>query len=420
LRLHHGLVPDRVLLDTGPLRRSREFRLLFVAQLGGVSASQLTMVAVAYQIYDLTRSSLQVGAVSTVQLVPLILGALLGGSVGGAVDRRRILLGTVVALCLVSLGMVANAAAARPSVVLLYGLTAVAAGAGGVVSTVCNAAVPSMVESVELVAAYASMQVTDQLAMVAAPAGTGLLIGVVHLPTVYALAAIAYGLMGLAALRMSPSAGPAPTGRPLRNGLRYLRGRQVLQGVYLIDLGAMIFGLPRSLFPAIASSVFRGGGATLGLLYAAPGAGALVGALATGWVERVRRRGWAVILAVCVWGATIAVFGVVRILWLALVLLVVAGWADVVSAVLRSSLLHSSIPESVRHALASLQIAVVEGGPRLGDLEAGAVATLSTTEMSVVSGGLACIVGAMVVATLFPRFRRSGSQPSTERPASAN
>ena len=218
----------------------------------------------------------------------------------------------------------------------------------------------------------------------------------------------------------------APGGRrkpaSITEGVRYLKGRQPLQGAYLIDLNAMVFGMPRALFPAMAVSVFHGGAGTLGFLYAAPGAGALLGAVTTGWLERVRRQAWAVIVAVCVWGAAVAAFGFVHVLVVALILLGVAGWADVVSAVLRSAILQSSVPEALRGRIASLQIAVVEGGPRLGDLESGAVATAVSTQFSVVSGGLACMAGAVVLAAAMPGFRhfRRGSGRGADAPSSSD
>jgi predicted MFS family arabinose efflux permease len=192
----------------------------------------------------------------------------------------------------------------------------------------------------------------------------------------------------------------------------------VLQGVYVIDINAMVFGMPRALFPAMAGSVFGGGTVVLGLLYAAPGAGALAGAVTTGWVAHVRRQGWAVIVAVCVWGAAITVFGLVDTLWVALVLLAVAGWADVISAVLRNTILQSTTPDRLRSRMSSIQMAVVQGGPRLGDLESGAVATLTTLEFAVVSGGLACIAGAVVIGALMPAFRhhRAGHDDVDEVP----
>jgi predicted MFS family arabinose efflux permease len=155
----------------------------------------------------------------------------------------------------------------------------------------------------------------------------------------------------------------------------------------------------------MAGSVFGGGTITLGFLYAAPGAGALVGALTTGWVAHLRRQGWAVIVAVCVWGAAITVFGLVDTLWVALLLLAIAGWADVISAVLRNTILQSDIPERFRSRMSSIQMAVVQGGPRLGDLESGLVADLTSIEFAVVSGGLACIAGAALIGALMPAFR---------------
>jgi predicted MFS family arabinose efflux permease len=191
-----------------------------------------------------------------------------------------------------------------------------------------------------------------------------------------------------------------------KEGLRYLRTRQALQGVYLIDINAMVFGMPRALFPAMADTIFHGGTITLGFLYAAPGIGAFVGALTTGWVTHLRRQGWTVIIAVVFWGVAIAVFGFVDTLWIALVLLAIAGWADVISAVVRNTILQTSIPERFRSRMSSIQMAVVQGGPRLGDLESGAVATVTSVEFAVVSGGLACIAGAAIIGALMPLFRR--------------
>jgi MFS family permease len=189
-------------------------------------------------------------------------------------------------------------------------------------------------------------------------------------------------------------------------GLSFMRGRQAIQGTYLLDIDAMVFGMPRALFPALGLSVFHGGAQAVGFLYAGPGAGALIGALTTGWVAGVRHQGRAVVIAVIVWGAAITAFGLVPWLALAVALLALAGWADVISAVFRNTILQSSIPDRLRGRLSAVQIAVVQGGPRLGDLEAGAVADGFGTVPSVVSGGLACIAGAVVLAALLPGFRR--------------
>jgi MFS family permease len=423
LSLHDEGVARRILIDLDPLREIRDFRLLFGAQLVGVFGTQLTMVAIPFQVYSLTRSSLQVGAVSLAQLVPLILGALIGGSIGDAADRRHILGASSSLLALTSGALAFNATLAHPSVVALYLVSATAAGLGGVVSTTCSAAVPSLIETRQLVAAYSSMQVVDQLGMVAAPALSGLLIGAVHLQWVYALVVVTDAVATFTVWGMSAIPPPSGASHPglgsVVAGFRYLRGRQALQGAYLIDVNAMVFGLPRALFPALAFSVFHGGPGTLGYLYAAPGAGALVGALTTGWLERVGRPAWVVVAAVCAWGAAIVAFGLVHVLWIALLLLAMAGWADVISAVLRTTILQASVDEEFRTRISSLQIAVVEGGPRLGDLEAGAVATALSTQFSIVSGGLACVVGALVVAGLMPGFRHYRSRRRPGDPLAA-
>jgi MFS family permease len=417
-------VASRILLDLDPLRDSRDFRLLFTGQLIAELGAMLAMVAIPFQVYALTRSSLQVGAVSLAQLGPLILGALAGGTVGDALGRRPVLVTALGGLAVTSGGLAATAALAHPPVAVIYLVSAVGAGLGGVLSTICTAAVPSLVAARHLIPAYATMQVVDQIGMVAGPALAGLLIGVVPLPWVYALVAVSYLAAALIMWRMS--AGPpaqARAGRPglgsVLDGLRYLRGRQALQGAYLIDINAMVFGMPKALFPALAAAVFHGGPSTLGYLYAAPAAGALLGALTTGWLDRARRPGWAVIVAVCVWGGAITAFGFARVLWLALALLAVAGWADVISAVLRATILQSSVPDELRGRMSGLQIAVVEGGPRLGDLEAGTVASLVSAEFSIVSGGLACIAGAALLTVLLPGFRRYRRPALASQPAQA-
>jgi MFS family permease len=403
-------MPGRILVDTSPLRESRDFRLLFTGQLVSVLGTQLTVVAIPYQVYGMTHSSLQVGAVSLAQLFPFIAGALMAGPIGDAVDRRPIMVWTSAAMALTSTGLAINAAVAHPSLIVIYLVSAVAAGLMGFSSTARMASVPGLVERRRLPAAFALNQILIQVGVIVGPALSGVLLGI-GLPLVFGLDAGTFVVACVCTALMAPIP-PTHDGRgrsvwqSTKEGLRYLRSRQALQGVYLIDINAMVFGMPRALFPAMAGSVFGGGTITLGFLYAAPGVGALVGAVTTGWLEHVRRQGWAVIVAVAVWGGAITVFGLVDTLWIALVMLAVAGWADVISAVLRNTMLQTSIPERFRSRMSSIQMAVVQGGPRLGDMESGLVATVTTIEFAVVSGGLACIVGAALIGTLMPGFRR--------------
>jgi MFS family permease len=388
-----------------------------------VLGNQLTTVAVPYQVYQLTHSSLMVGLVSTTQLFPLIAGSLLGGSVVDAMDRRRLLMIAQVLMAACSAGLAVNTdlgTALWP----LFVLPALAAGFSGLDSAGRNAIMPNMVRRSEVSTANAIFQALFQFGLVAGPALAGLLLAGAGVRFVYWMDVASFGAALVAVFLISPQ--PAPAGgsghrpglRSILEGLAFVRGRQAIQGAYLIDINAMVFGMPRALFPALAVSVFGGGAATLGFLYAAPGAGALAGALTTGWVSRIQRQGLAVIVAVIAWGAAVAAFGLVSWLPLALVLLALAGCADVISAVFRSTIIQLAVPDALRGRLAGLQIAVVTGGPRIGDLEAGAVATAFGTTVSVVSGGLACIAGALLLARLLPGFRRqrmdqgaAGSEP---------
>jgi MFS family permease len=411
----------RLLIDLGPLRRYRDLRLLTGGQLICVLGNQLTAVAVPYQVYQLTRSSLFVGLVALAQLVPMVAGALLGGAVTDAVDRRRLLLGVEVLLAACSAGLALNAGRA-PALWPLFVLPAAAAGLGGLDDAGHTAIIPRLVRRDEVASANAIFQSLFQFGGVAGPTVAGLLLAGTGIRIVYWADAASFGAAFAALLLIGPQPPDrAPGGRRLPSvteGFRYVRQRQALQGAYLIDINAMVLGMPRALFPALAATVFGGGARTVGLLYSAPGAGALIGALTTGWVSRVRRQGRAVIVAVIVWGLAITGFGAIA--WLAgrlpghagvalatgLVLLAAAGWADVISAVFRSTIVQLSVPSALQGRLSGLHIAVVTGGPSLGSLESGAVATAFGNVASVISGGVGCVVGAVLLARLLPGFRR--------------
>jgi hypothetical protein len=411
----------RVLLDVSPLRESREYRLLYVGQLVSFMGRQLTVVAVPYQVFLLTDSSLAVGLVSLGQLGPLIVCSLLGGSVADAVDRRKLLLLTQLALAATSAGLAVNAMSSSPAVWPLYLLTAAAAGLSGIDAPTRSAAVPSLIRREQMPAAAALMQTLIQTGQVVGPALAGLVIAGVSLSAAYWLDVATFGVATVTLLAMKPM---VPEGGGTRagfasvaEGVRYLKGRRALQGTFVIDINAMVFGMPRALFPAMARDVFGGGAGVLGLLSAAPGAGALAGAVTTGWVSGVRRQGLAVVVAVCAWGVAIAAFGLTSSLPLALLFLAAAGASDVVSAVFRNTILQLSVPDRLRGRLSAIHIAVVTGGPRLGDAEAGAVAALTTPQVSVVTGGLACVAGAAAIGKLWPQLTRwtmeDAEEPST-------
>jgi MFS family permease len=406
----------RLFIDLTPLRRSRDFRWLIGGELVSVLGTQLTTVAVPYQVYRITHSSLDVGLVSLFQLFPLIAGSLLGGSVVDAMDRRRLLIMAQVLPALCSAGLAINTDLGT-SLWPLFVLPAASAGFSPLDNAARSAIVPRLVRRSELSTANAMFQSLFQFGLVVGPAIAGLLLAGAGVRFVYWMDVASFAAAASGAFMMSPQPPRGATAhragfRSIIEGLRFVRGRQAIQGAYLIDINAMVFGMPRALFPALAIKLFGGGAATLGLLYAAPGAGALIGALTTGWVSRIQRQGLAVIFAVIAWGAAITAFGLVHWLPAALVLLAAAGCADVISAVFRSTIVQLAVPDALRGRLAGLQIAVVTGGPRIGDLEAGAVATGFGDTFSVVSGGLACIVGALVLARLLPGFRQQRMEPA--------
>jgi len=410
----------RLLADLTPLRASRDFRLLFlgagVSQLG----RQLTVVAIPYQVFLLTHSSLAVGLVGLATVGPLVVLSLAGGAIADAVDRRKLLLVTQVLSASVSAALAVNAASAQPRLWPIYVLAALAAGLAGVDLPTRSAIVPGLVGREQFPAAAALNQVLMQVGQVAGPALAGVVISQISIAAAYWLDVATFGVavLTMAGIRpQPPREGARRAGlASIVEGFRYLRGRRLLISTFLIDIDAMVFGMPRALFPALGTMFYGGGAVTVGLLYAAPGAGALLGALFTGWVGGVRRQGRAVIVSVLVWGGAIAVFGLVPWLPLGLAMLAVAGAADVVSAVFRNTILQLSVPDALRGRLSSVHIAVVTGGPQLGDAEAGAVAALTSPRFSVVSGGVACILGVLLLLRLVPELARYDAVAETRRP----
>ncbi len=405
-----GRSRPRLLADLSPLRESRDFRLLFVGNAISYLGRQMTIVAIPFQVYLLTGSSLAVGLTGLASFGPMVVMSLVGGAIADAVDRRKLLLVNVVAQAATSVALAVNASLDQPALWPLYVLGALNAGLWGIDLPTRNAMVPGMVTRAQFPAAAALGQVIFQVGQVAGPALAGVVISRIDLAAAYWIDAATYGAAFVAILLIRPQP-PEGGGRKaglasIKEGLAFLKGRRLLLSTFVIDINAMVFGMPRALFPALGTGLFGGGAATVGLLFAAPGAGALLGALFTGWVGGVRRQGRVVVISVLLWGASIAAFGLVPWLPLGLLLLAVAGAADVVSAVFRNTILQMSVPDGLRGRLNSVHIAVVTGGPALGDAEAGAVAALTTPRVSVVSGGLACMLGALLLARWVPELSR--------------
>jgi MFS family permease len=412
-----------VLVDLRPLRRYGGFRLLWGGQLVASVGSQLTVVAVGYQTYRLTASTAIVGLVSLGQLVPLLAGSVLGGPFIDAWDRRRVMLGTQVLLGAGCAGLAVNAMLARPLLWPMFACTAWSAAYQGVDWAARRASLRRLVPPEDLAAALSLQSVAFQVTLVAGPAAAGLLIAHAGFALVYWLNVASFGaaFLAVAALpALPPAAGAQPAGlASLLGGIRYLRSSQPLAGAFLIDLGAMVFGLPRALFPALTATLYGGGAATVGYLNAAPGLGALAGSLLTGRVGRARRAGRAVAVCVALWGAAITAFGLAPWLPAALALLVVAGAADVVSSVFRMMIVQQVAPDALQGRINSLLFAGLQGGPRLGDAESGAAAALAGPQFAAWSGGLLSIAAALATCWAIPAFWRYRSPPWTWAAAAA-
>ena len=404
----------RLLVDWSPLRLNRNFRLLIIGQLFSLLGSNVTLVAVPYQVYQETHSSLWVGLASLVELPFLIAGSLWGGAYGDRYDRRRLLITGSGICAFTSAGLALNAVLTHRDLALLLLLAALNAGAGGFSGPIRQAAIPTMLREDQLISAYSLNQIIVNISMVAGPSLAGVLLASVSLPSCYLVDSLTFVILAVATTFMSPlsaSSNLAPTAifRAIAEGFRYVRTHAVAQAVYLADLNANVFGLPRALFPAMALTVYHGGPRTLGLLYAAPGIGAVIAAVFAGWINHVRRRGRLVIGVIVIWGLAMTSLGVVHLLWFGVGVLAIAGAMDMVSAVLRSTILQLAITEEFRSRISSIQMAVVRGGPRLGDAESGVVAGFTSTEFSIISGGLACIAGVMILAWRRPSFWRESA-----------
>jgi MFS family permease len=396
----------RLALDLTPLRVSRDFRLVWLGLLITSSGSQFTLVAVFVQVTRLTGSEAAVGATGLAWLAGLLAGSIAGATILDAWDRRTLLvvaqLGLLAGVSVLLLGALAG----DPPLGVIYGGLAVMAACSAIDGPTRSAMTPRLLGAELIPSAQALNQVVWNTAGLFGPAVAGLLIQRVGVSWAYGIDLLSVAAMLVAALLLRPmppeSRESGDRGlRAIREGFRFVLRSRLLMATFVIDLIAMVFGLPRSLFTFLAEPE------VVGFLFSAPAVGALIGALTSGWTKHVHRQGLAVIVAVAIWGLAIAAFGWWSDrLWVALLMLATAGWADVISAIYRSTILQTTVPDRLRGRISGIHILVVTGGPRLGDLDAGLVAAWVTRTFSVVSGGLACIAGAGLVALAYPELRR--------------
>jgi len=379
--------------------------------------AEIAVVAVPFQVYELTGSTALVGLLGLASLVPLLFVPLVGGAFADALDRRTVVLVTETGLAAVTALFLVNALMPSPQVWALFVLQALAVAVYSFGRPALASLAPRLVPDEELAAANSLSSVYSSLSSVAGPAVGGLIIATAGVPWTFGIDAATYAA-SLLVIWWLPKLPPLeevdrPSFRAILDGFRFLKGRQALIGIFAIDTNAMVFGMPSALFPAIALHRLHGTASTVGYLYAAPYAGALFCSLLSGWCSHVRRMGLGITVMACLWGAAIAGFGLTSSLVPALVLLAIAGGADFYSAVLRSTMLLRSTPDHLRGRLLGIEFMQVASAPSLGDLEAGVLASLTSLRFSIVSGGVACIAGCVVTALALPRFLNydAGSDP---------
>jgi MFS family permease len=394
-----------VAVDAGLLRRRRDYRLLVAGQAISDLGSMITLVAIPVQTFQITGSSVAVGLLGVAEFVPILGLALLGGALADAFDRRRLVMLAEAGALVVVGGLVANALLPEPQLWVLFVAAALIAACTAIRRPPLDALMPRLVERDELKSASALQWAVHNLAQMAGPAIGGVLITTAGAAVTYTadLVTFAASLVALAAMRTPPPPERQALGlRAIGEGLRYAGSRQELIGTYVIDINAMFFGMPMALFPALAERY--GGGAVVGLLYAAPSAGAVVATLSSGWSRRVHHHGRAVVVAAASWGLAIVGFGLAGELWLALLCLAAAGGFDAISGIFRATIWNETIPDRLRGRLAGVEMISWSSGPLLGNAEAGFASALVGLRASVVGGGVLCVLGSVALAAALPRL----------------
>ncbi len=395
-----------MILDITPLRKHRDYRLLYIGQGVSTFGSMITYVAVPVQVFDLTHSSFVVGMLGAVQLIPLLCFALWGGAYADAMDRRRLLIISEILMTAGSAALAINSMAAHPSVVLVFVVSATMSAVNGFHRPSLDAMLPRLVDREDLTAISALRMFSFSASAIVGPAIGGVLIGSVGYSISYIVdvATFVFSLGAIAAIRSmpAPKGASSPGFRSIVEGLKYARSHSELIGTYVVDMIAMTFAMPMALFPAMASA--WGATSRAGWLFSAISVGSLLTSVLSGWASRVRRDGAAVVVAAATWGLAIVGFGFSPGFGGALACLVMAGAADAVSGLFRMTIWNETIPTDLRGRLAGVEMISYLSGPLLGNARAGWIASISSNTLSVVSGGVICVLGVLLCVPILPRF----------------
>lgn len=395
------------LIDISLLKTNRDYSLLYSGQFISFIGTMITGVALPWQIYQLTHSSLMVGLLSLVQLLPLLFTALLGGVFADRYNRRKLVILSECVLMTGCAALILNANQAHPHLIIIYLVSAIMSATIGLHRPAFESMTQQLVASEHYKAVGALASFKFGFCMITGPAIGGLLIAQYGVTLTYAIDFVTFLISLITLSLMSPLKQSIVSEHPsvikaLHEGLTFAVSRQELMGSYLVDFIAMIFAMPNALFPAIAQSF--GGARTLGLLYAAPAVGSLLISLFSGWTAHITQDGKAIAIAAGFWGLSIIGFGVSSSLNAALFFLALSGAFDAISGIFRSTLWNNTIPPNYRGRLAGIEMISYMGGPKLGDARAGAIASFLGITTAIVSGGVLCIAGVMMCCLLMPKF----------------
>ncbi len=397
------------IINLSIFRRNRNFTLLYIGQFVSFIGTMITGVALPYQIYTQTHSTLMVGLLSLVQLLPLLFTALIGGVFADRYHRRLLLLMAETVLAIGSLILAFNAHFASPHIWIMFVVSSLMSAFNGLHRPALESMVQQIVKKEDYATVSSLSTFKGSVSMVGGPAIGGLIIANFGLVATYFVDVASFVISLTALLLMTHIPKPQSvrddsTWTSLKQGFRYAFSRQELVGTYVIDFTAMIFGMPTALFPAIAQSF--GGAKVLGILYSAPAVGALIVSLFSGWTQLVTRHGLAIAVAAGMWGVSIIFFGLASHFWVALIFLALAGAFDGISGIFRMTMWNQTIPNDLRGRLAGIEMISYLSGPRLGDTEAGLVAAAFGVTASIVSGGVLCVVGVAICCYFLPKFWR--------------
>jgi MFS family permease len=406
------------LMDLTPLKVSRDFRLLFFGHSVSNFGDEIVAVAIPYQVFQLTGSTLAVGLLGLAALVPVFVFPIVGGAFADALERRKLVTVTHAILALMSGLMAVNALLPDPLLWPMYVFTFLAAGLYTFNRPALDTWPARLLNKSLLPSSNALDAGFGTFAGMLGPVAAGFLLVAIEPAGVYLVDVVTF-LVVIVAVRMMHPSPPAHEGNEVsweavKDGFRFLKGKRNVQSVFLADLNAMIFGFPMALLPAVALKLDPERQAqVLGFLFAAPAAGAFLATVFSGRARDVRRQGRAIMLSIVVWGAAIVVFGLSHVLWLSLAMLAVAGAGDMVSGIFRLSIIQAAVEDRFRGRLEGIGMAVWATGPALGDVESGVVATLTTPSTSIVSGGLITIVGIGILGRFAPGFWRYDARDPT-------